>query len=102
MTDCKPLPTPTGSKSTVLNKAEKKLYDDPTAYRSLVGALQYLTTTKPKIQYAVNTLCQKMQVPTNVDFAALKKVLIYVKGTLTQGLLFTPGPLTLTAYSDSD
>lgn len=30
---------------------------DPTMYRSIVGALQYLTFTRPDIAYAVNTVC---------------------------------------------
>ncbi|XP_057418149.1 uncharacterized protein LOC130712328 [Lotus japonicus] len=30
-------------------------YSDPTHYRSLVGALQYLTITRPDLSYAVNT-----------------------------------------------
>ena len=30
--------------------------EDVTAYRSLVGALQYTTITRPEISYAVNRL----------------------------------------------
>ena len=57
MTDCKPIPSPAGFKYVVLSEADKKKYEDPTNYKSLVGTLQYLIMTKPEIQYAVNTLC---------------------------------------------
>ena len=101
LVDCKPIPTLIGSKYVVLTKTDKKPYEDSTHYRSLVRALQYRTITKPKIQFAVNILCQKMHEPTNGDYAALKRILRYVKGILTQGLLFTLCPLILAAYSNS-
>src|SRR3954471_1510595 len=39
-------------------------YDDPTLYRSLVGALQYLTITRPDIAYAVSAVSQYMHKPS--------------------------------------
>jgi len=36
---------------------------DPTLYRSLVGALQYLTITRPNISYAVQQVCLFMHDP---------------------------------------
>ncbi|MDD0148632.1 hypothetical protein PSY31_23380, partial [Shigella flexneri] len=33
---------------------------DPSTYRSVVGALQYLTITHPDISFAVNQVCQFM------------------------------------------
>ena len=37
---------------------------DVTKYRSTVGALQYVTITRPDISFAVNKVCQFMQAPT--------------------------------------
>ena len=37
--------------------------DDPTLYRSLDGALQYLTFTRPDISYAVQQVCLYMHDP---------------------------------------
>ena len=33
---------------------------DPTSYRSIVGALQYCTITRPDLSFAVNQVCQFM------------------------------------------
>ena len=51
MTDCKPCSTPVDTQA----KLSANLGDpvaDPTAYRSLAGALQYLTFTRPDLTYA--------------------------------------------------
>ena len=68
----------------------------------MVGALQYLTITNPDIAFALNQACQHMQAPTNAHFVVLKRLLRYVKGTIDQGLVFTPGSFDLHAFSDSD
>lgn len=70
-------------------------------YRSIVGSLQYLTITKPKLSHAVNYVCQFMHAPTQGYFAAVKRILRYVKGSLHQGLHFTPSSLFLTAFCDA-
>jgi hypothetical protein len=78
-------------------------FHDPTLFRSMVGALQYLTITRPDLTYAVNYVSQHMQSPTVPHFQALKRILRYVKGTLHYGLSFSPSSSTgLTAYSDAD
>lgn len=69
-----------------------------------MGALQYLTFTRPDITYAVNQVCQFMHDPRDVHLKAAKRILRYVKGTLSDGLLFVtkkekPG---LVAFSDAD
>ncbi|XP_019176093.1 PREDICTED: uncharacterized protein LOC109171521 [Ipomoea nil] len=62
MTDCKPLATPISVLKSVPLNAD--LYDDPTQYKSLAGALQYLTVTQPDLSFTVNQLCQHMHAPT--------------------------------------
>jgi len=52
MTDCNPYSTPVDTQGK-LSEAEGNPVTDPTTYRSLVGALQYLTFTRPDITYAV-------------------------------------------------
>lgn len=54
-------PCPFGSK---LSKLDGELLPDPTAYRQIVGALQYCTLTRPEIAFSVNQLCQHMHSPS--------------------------------------
>ena len=75
---------------------------DPTQYRSIVGALHYLTFTHPDIAFSVQQLCQFMSHPTTTHLEAAKRVLRYIRGTLHFGISFTPGPLTLTVFSNAD
>ena len=78
-------------------------FSNPTYFRSLAGKLQYLTLTRPDIQFAVNLVCQKMHKPTAADFHLLKRVLRYVKRTLEMGLtLESDTNSQVRAYCDSD
>ncbi|XP_004305316.1 PREDICTED: uncharacterized protein LOC101302857 [Fragaria vesca subsp. vesca] len=80
---------------------------DPTVYRSIVGALQYLTFTRPDIAYAVNTVCQFMTNPTDVHYAAVKRILRYLKGTIQKGIFYSStgalsNAVTVKAFCDAD
>ena len=75
---------------------------DPTEYRSVVGALQYLTLTRPDLSFAVNQACQYMHCPTTTHWTAVKRILRYIKGTFDHGIFFQPGSLCLEAFSDAD
>jgi histone deacetylase 1/2 len=59
MLGCKVATTPMSS-TEKLSKVEGHALseEDATKYRSTVGALQYLTLTRPDISYAVNKVCQ--------------------------------------------
>ncbi|KAG9453120.1 hypothetical protein H6P81_006024 [Aristolochia fimbriata] len=69
LSEVKPLSAPivTGSK---LSKYEGTPLSGPSLYRGTVGALQYLTLTRPDIQYAVNQACQFQQNPTDIHWIA--------------------------------
>ncbi|PKU72758.1 putative mitochondrial protein [Dendrobium catenatum] len=43
-----------------------------------------------------------MQSPTDHDFQNLKRILLYVKGTITHGLPIIPGDTTLHTFTDAD
>lgn len=74
---------------------------DPTVYRSIVGALQYLTLTRPEISHAVNLVCQYMQSPTHEHVQVV--ILRYVNGTIGYGMRITSqSTLSLYAFSDTD
>ncbi|KAL6338590.1 hypothetical protein AAG906_021305 [Vitis piasezkii] len=76
-------------------------FSDPTLYRSLVGALQYLIITHPDIAHVVNSVSRFLHGPIMDHFLAVKRILHYVKGTLHFGLTFRLSmlPGALVAYS---
>ncbi|KAK1417226.1 hypothetical protein QVD17_26351 [Tagetes erecta] len=101
LTDTKPVPTPLSTSDTFTKEGTP--YSDPTLYRSLVGALQYLTITRPDLSYAVNQACQHLHSPTEKHFQLVKRILRYVKGTISHGLVFTrPTTPSILGYSDAD
>ncbi|XP_019182546.1 PREDICTED: uncharacterized protein LOC109177599 [Ipomoea nil] len=101
MLDCKPLTTPAAV--TVSVSSDAAPYANPTQYRRIVGALQYLTITRPDLSYSVNRLCQFMHAPTDDHWGLAKRVLRYIKGTLDYGLRISPSTsTTIQAFSDSD
>jgi histone deacetylase 1/2 len=104
MLDCKPISTPMVSTSR-LSKSHGIPFNDPSLYRSIVGALQYLTITRPEISFSVNKVSQFMSSPLDTHWTAVKRVLRYLKGTMTHGLHYKPAkclPLQLKGFSDAD
>ena len=72
-------------------------------YRSLVGSLLYLTSTRPDIMFAVSLLSRFMQEPSQVHFGAAKRVPRYLQGTMDYGIMYKfGGDLNLIGYSYSD
>jgi hypothetical protein len=101
MADCKSCTTPVDLNPKL--SAEGDPIADPTDFRSLAGALQYLTFTRPDISYAVQQVCLHMHHPKESHLAALKRILRYVRGTLHMGLLIRPSSQQeLVVYTDAD
>jgi hypothetical protein len=88
MAYCKPVDTPL-STSSKLGIMHGTLHSDLTRYRQIVGALQYLTFTRPNICYTFNKVCQFMHVPTENHWAAVKRILRYLQATTFYGLHIT-------------
>jgi hypothetical protein len=102
MGDCNPVLTPVDTNGKLGTDSGPPV-DDPTLYRSLAGALQYLTFTRPDLSYAVQQVCMHMHDPRVSHFNALKRILRYVKGTLDMGLQMRPSPLrSLVGFTDAD
>jgi histone deacetylase 1/2 len=79
--------------------------DDSTRYRSIVGGLQYRTMTRPDLSFAVNKVCQYLHVPRCTHWSAVKRILWYIKATVSHDLLLrsaTTSPDLLSAFSDAD
>ncbi|KAJ9536095.1 hypothetical protein OSB04_un000733 [Centaurea solstitialis] len=101
MVSCNPCSTPADTKTKLAVDGEP--VPDPTLYRSLAGALQYLTFTRPDIAYAVHQVCLFMHDPRLPHLNALKRILRYLKGTLSHGLHLKASAVDrLVAYSDAD
>jgi len=101
MTDCKPCSTPVDT-NPKLSAAEGAPLVNGTDFRSLIGALQYLTFTRLDIAYAVQQVCLHMHDPREPHLAALKRILRYIRGTLHLGLLLRPSTQSdLLVYSDA-
>ncbi|XP_021750226.1 uncharacterized protein LOC110715915 [Chenopodium quinoa] len=102
MDNCKPVVTPIDTKSK-LSAHDGEPMKDPSLYRSLAGALQYLTFTRPDIAYAVQQICLFMHAPREPHFNALKRIIRYIKGTYDHGLhLYRSAPTRLISYTDAD
>ncbi|RVX10653.1 Retrovirus-related Pol polyprotein from transposon TNT 1-94 [Vitis vinifera] len=102
METSKPAPTP-GRLGRTLSQSDGMSLSDPSEYRRTVGALQYVTLTRPDIAFAVNKACQFMAKPSDVHWMAVKRILRYLKGTIHLGLHFQPAAsMELQGYSDAD
>lgn len=90
-----------------LSKYGTDSISDPHLYRSVVGALQYVTLTRPEIAFSVNKVCQFLSHPLETHWKAVKRILRYLKGTLDYGLELKPAQncssmFSLCAFSDAD
>ena len=98
---CKPISTPLKAKTRT--SSNNVLLEDPSYFRGLVGALQYLTLTRPDLSYSVNYASQFMHVPTVVHLKMVRRILRYVKGTIDINLYFTSNTkLDLCVFSYAD
>ncbi|WVZ94172.1 hypothetical protein U9M48_040098 [Paspalum notatum var. saurae] len=78
MTDCKPVSTP-------LSTSEKlSLHDHPWG-RMIQHSIEYLTLTRPDIAFPVNKVCQFLHAPTTTHWAAVKRILRYLKSCTKLG-----------------
>nr|GEX69727.1 hypothetical protein [Tanacetum cinerariifolium] len=89
---------------------EKPLLKDPDGkdvdvhiYRSMIGSLMYLTSSRPDIMFAV-CACVRFQVTLKVSHLhAVKKIFRYLKGKPNMGLWYPKdSPFDLVAYLNSD
>jgi len=58
---------------------------DARRYRSVGGALQYLTLMRSYISFSVNKVCQFLHEPNKTHWSVFKHILWYVKGVLDFG-----------------
>lgn len=98
------VPTPMNTGEKLLTYGSD-LMDNPQHYRSVVGALQYITVTRPEISFCVNKVCQFMQQPSLSHWKVVKRILRYLAGTVDHGLHLRKQSSTLfnmVGYCDAD
>nr|GEY08461.1 retrovirus-related Pol polyprotein from transposon TNT 1-94 [Tanacetum cinerariifolium] len=76
---------------------------DATKYRSMIGALMYLTSSRPDIVHAT-CLCARYQAkPTEKHLKEVKRIFRYLRGFVNTGLWYMKDSgFDLTGFSDAD
>ncbi|GKC67109.1 hypothetical protein Tco_1099707, partial [Tanacetum coccineum] len=76
---------------------------DQTNYKSKIGSLMYLTSSRPDIVQAV-CYCARYQVrPTEKHLKEVKRIFRYIRSTINLGLWYPKGSgFELTSFSDAD
>nr|GEX83044.1 hypothetical protein [Tanacetum cinerariifolium] len=100
--DGKSASTPIDTKKPLLKDPNGEDVDVYT-YKSMIGSLMYLTSSRPDIMFAV-CACARFQVtPKASHLHAVKRIFRYLKGKPHLGLWYPKdSPFNLVAYSDSD
>jgi hypothetical protein len=102
MDDLKPLSTPMSTTTTLYVDEDGEPVDQK-KYRSMIGSLLYLTTTRPDIQFSA-CLCARFQAsPRTSHRSAVKRILRYLRYTPELGLSYSASSsLSLLGFLDAD
>nr|GEY82027.1 hypothetical protein [Tanacetum cinerariifolium] len=102
LTDRKSASTPIDAKKPLLKDPDGEDVDVHT-YRSMIGSLMYLTSSRPDIMFVV-CACGRFQVtPKALHLHAVKRIFRYLKGKPHLGMWYLKdSPFNLVAYSDND
>ncbi|OIT22098.1 putative mitochondrial protein [Nicotiana attenuata] len=72
-----------------LHKGDNPTFDDPSLYRQVVGALQYLTLMRPDISFMVNKVCQYMHNPSKYQWVVGKCIPRYLQHTKSMAFVIS-------------
>nr|GEY43864.1 uncharacterized mitochondrial protein AtMg00810-like [Tanacetum cinerariifolium] len=76
---------------------------DATKYHSMIGALMYLTSSRPYIVHATCVYARYQAHPTENLLKEVKRIFHYLWGTVNMGLWYTKDSgFELTGFSDAD
>nr|GEU71051.1 retrovirus-related Pol polyprotein from transposon TNT 1-94 [Tanacetum cinerariifolium] len=102
MESCDPVGTPMEIKDK-LDLDQNGTLVDATKYHSMIGALMYLTSSRPDIVHAA-CLCARYQAKlTEKHLKEVKRIFRYLQGTVNTGLWYTKDSgFELTGFSDAD
>ena len=106
MSESKPVSTPMEAEATFEKLSATDQQVNLKEYQAAIGSLIYVSIgTRPDISYAVGVLSQFMSNPGEEHWRGVKRILRYIKGTLSHCLEFvsTKGnKVDLSAYADAD
>lgn len=103
MQHAKPITSPMSTTSPLSRLDGTSMSDPTTLYRITIGALHYLSITRPDIAFAVNKMSQFSHDPLDVLWTAIKRMLRYLKHTISYDLLVRPSSSSkLSAFLDVD
>ncbi|GKA79515.1 hypothetical protein Tco_0786111 [Tanacetum coccineum] len=72
-------------------------------YRSMIGSLMYLTSSRPDIMFAICDCARFQVIPKGLHLYVVKRIFRYLKGQPKLGLWYPKdSPFDLEAYLDSD
>ena len=98
----KPMSTPIVVESKLMKEDETPLCN-ATLYRSIIGILMYLTTTRIDIMFVVSLVFRFMHQPHETHWRAAKRILRYVSGTKSFGLFYSAtNDSNVVAYTNAD
>ncbi|GJU77338.1 retrovirus-related pol polyprotein from transposon TNT 1-94 [Tanacetum coccineum] len=102
MDNCHSIGTPLATKP----KLDVDLSGEPvdqSDYRSKIGSLMYLTSSRPDLVQAVCYCARYQARPTQKHLKEVKRIFKYLKGTINMGLWYPKDSgFKLTAFSDAD
>ncbi|GJZ99954.1 retrovirus-related pol polyprotein from transposon TNT 1-94, partial [Tanacetum coccineum] len=86
MTSCDSISTPMATKHLDADLSRTPV--DQTKYHSMVGALMYLTTSRPDIVHATCYCARYQAKPPEKHLTAVKRIFWYLKDTINMGLWY--------------
>nr|GEV23864.1 retrovirus-related Pol polyprotein from transposon TNT 1-94 [Tanacetum cinerariifolium] len=100
--NCDSVPTPMVEQAKLkLDLVGKPV--DHTDYRSMIGSLMYVTSSRPDIMFATCTCTRYQANPNEHHVSAVKRIFRYLKGTINLGLWYPKDSgFDVTAYSNVD
>ncbi|GKE02732.1 retrovirus-related pol polyprotein from transposon TNT 1-94 [Tanacetum coccineum] len=101
MTSCDSIGTPMATK--YLDADLSGTLVDQTKYRSMVGALMYITTSRPDIVHATCYCARYQAKPIEKHLTKVKRIFRYLKDSINMGLWYLKDTgFKLTTFLDSD
>jgi hypothetical protein len=99
---CKPVSTPMviGCK---LRKDDESKEVDQRIYRSMIGSLLYVTTSRPYVMKAIRHVARSQARMKETHVLEMKRIFKYLKGTTNFGLRYLKGnELTMVSYTNTN